>query len=210
MDGGDTLIGTGTYSANGTLTLALNTVVTNKANLLVVDNFSSGATVGATYQTGVALDTDISGVSGSGNAQFQGAPIQGASIRIVQATPTPVNSSTPTSTPTVTSSYTVTPSFTPTPILQTVVCPAYPNPSNGVPISFCVEVPGTSEVNMDVFTAAFRKVVSRSVQVTGETTLEWDLRDNWGKPVANGLYYVRVQVNGIQPTVKILKVLVIN
>jgi hypothetical protein len=206
LNPGDPLLGSGVYAANGTLTITLNgAVVTNTANLLIVYNISSAAPAGATYQANVLANTDVTGTASSGNVQFQGAPVNGTTIRIVQLTSTPTNS------PTITQTATITPSFTPTPILQTVVCPAWPNPSAGVPISFCVQVPGPSTVNVDVFTAAFRKIYqSPSYQVAGSTTLGWDLRDTWGNPAANGLYYVRVQVSGIQPTVKILKVLIIH
>jgi hypothetical protein len=208
VDAGDSLLGTGTYSSNdGTLTLTFSTSIpkTTSVNLLVVYNFSSSAPNLATYQASFSPATDVTGVGAGGSVQFQGATVHGAIVTIVHLT------STPTSSPTITQTATITPSFTPTPILETVVCPAWPNPSAGVPISFCVEVPGPSTVNVDVFTAAFRKIYqSPPYQVTGSATLGWDLRDSWGNPAANGLYYVRVQVSGIQPTVKILKVLIIH
>jgi len=41
--------------------------------------------------------------------------------------------------------------------------------------------------------------------------LTWDLRDHWGVKVAEGLYYLRVNVDAGQASAtKILKVLVLN
>jgi hypothetical protein len=163
----------------------------------VVISFSNSAPTGS-------YAFSITGGTGS-NGQpigFNGLPVTGATITIALGTPTPT--STPNSTATST------PSFTPTFIVTTVVGPAYPNPATG-PVSFTVLVPGPSTVNVTVFTAAFRKIYQSPVyQVTGSETLGWNLEDNWGHPVADGLYYVRIQVIGIQPTVKILKVLVIH
>jgi hypothetical protein len=46
-------------------------------------------------------------------------------------------------------------------------------------------------VRIQVFTVAFRKVRDRTFPVTNSgTSLEITLTDNWGKPLANGLYYV--------------------
>jgi hypothetical protein len=65
-------------------------------------------------------------------------------------------------------------------------------------------------VTLDVFTVAFRKIAEQTYPVSLYTTLTWDAQDNWGKPVASGLYYLRVQVNGPQPVTKIFKVLVLR
>jgi len=42
------------------------------------------------------------------------------------------------------------------------------------------------------------------------TAVQWDLRDKLGINVADGLYYVRIQVTGRQDAVKIFKVLVLR
>ena len=129
-------------------------------------------------------------------------------------TATVTSTLTKTSTPTNTFTPTVTPTFTPTytPTLEPVVLiyPPYPNPSYGSPIIFSFQVPGESTVTMDVFTLAFRKISSQTVQVYGASTLQWDLKDVSGIQVANGLYYVRFQVTGVQSTTKILKVLILR
>jgi len=46
--------------------------------------------------------------------------------------------------------------------------------------------------------------------VSGSYTINWNLKDSSGAQVANGLYYIRVQVAGIEPLTKILKVMVLR
>jgi len=111
---------------------------------------------------------------------------------------------TPTNTPTVT------PTYTPTLSSIIVISAPYPNPSNGVPISFNLQATGLSTVTMDVFTLSFRKVTSQTTQISGYQTLQWDLKDRTGDPVSNGLYYVRLRVTGGQTVAKIQKVLILR
>jgi hypothetical protein len=113
-------------------------------------------------------------------------------------------------TPTKTNTSTVTLTCTPTIPLEPVVWPPFPNPANSSPISIPIQVPGPSVVTMDVFTLAFRKVASQTTQMDGSQTLQWNLEDVSGDRVANGLYYIRIHVTGIQSTAKILKVLVLR
>jgi hypothetical protein len=91
-----------------------------------------------------------------------------------------------------------------------VISAPFPNPSNGSPITFNIQVPGESTVTLDVFTLAFRKIYSETIQADGPLTLQWDLRDVSGTQVANGVYYVRIHVAGSQPTTEILKVLILR
>ncbi|HXL73422.1 MAG TPA: T9SS type A sorting domain-containing protein, partial [bacterium] len=111
---------------------------------------------------------------------------------------------TPTGTPTVTATYTST--LSP----EVVISAPFPNPSNGTPITFAIQAPGESTVTLDVFTLAFRKIYSQTIQADGSLTLEWDLKDLSGVSVANGLYYVRIHVAGSQSATKILKVLILR
>ena len=112
-----------------------------------------------------------------------------------------------TPTPSLTNTFTSTP--TATPVEVTAISPPYPNPSKGGPVSVDVYLAAAGTVNVDVFTTAFRKVYSFSNQYgEGKWTLEWDLKDNFGNPVADGLYYLRVEVKGPQPITRIFKVLV--
>jgi O-glycosyl hydrolase len=125
-------------------------------------------------------------------------------------TPTATLTGTPTNTFTQTSTPTITPTFTPTITSEIIISAPFPNPSNGTPITFNIQVPGESSVTLDVFTLAFRKIYSETTQADGPLTLEWDLRDVSGAQVANGVYYVRIHVAGRQETTKILKVLILR
>jgi flagellar hook assembly protein FlgD len=77
-------------------------------------------------------------------------------------------------------------------------------------MSFNVSVPGESTVTMDVFTLAFRKIISQTTHIYGDQTFQWDLKDVSGVQVADGLYYVRIHVSGPQSSTKILKVMILR
>jgi hypothetical protein len=78
-------------------------------------------------------------------------------------------------------------------------------------VSVQLQVPFGSTVQWSVFTTAFRKVLDVPDPVQGNSAvLVWNLGDAWQKPVASGLYYLRVQVSGPIKATKILKVLVIR
>jgi hypothetical protein len=61
-----------------------------------------------------------------------------------------------------------------------------------------------------VYTVAFRKIYEETRRVTSNGTVVWNLTDRWGKPVANGLYYIRVEISGSQPGKNILKLIVLR
>jgi hypothetical protein len=105
---------------------------------------------------------------------------------------------------------TVTQTNTPTFSSVANIEPPYPNPSRGTPISFMVQAPSSSTVTMDVFTLAFRRIDSQTVQVNGSQVILWNLTDASGAQAANGLYYVRIRVSGAQSVEKTLKVLVLR
>jgi O-glycosyl hydrolase len=125
-------------------------------------------------------------------------------------TPTATFTFTPTTTPTHTNTPTITPTYTATTTSSIIISEPYPNPSNGTPITFNIQVPGESTVTLDVFTLAFRKVYGETTQAYGPVTLQWNLRDISGTQVSNGLYYVRIHVSGGESTSKIFKVLVLR
>ena len=124
-------------------------------------------------------------------------------------TPTLTPTKTPTATPTATA--TVTPTATPI-ILTVTIGDPYPNPISGSgPILIPVTVPTGSTARWVVFTTGFRKIYENTQSVSGNYgKLPWNLRDAWGTAVANGLYYIQVQVTG--PTVgsRVLKVMVVK
>jgi hypothetical protein len=125
-------------------------------------------------------------------------------------TPTVTNTFTPKPTSTQTDTPTATATYTATVPAQPIVSAPYPNPSNGAPIAVSIQVPAPATVTMDVFTLSFRKVASETVSVESAKTLLWDTKDILGIPVANGLYYVRIHIAGIQSTTTIVKVLVLR
>jgi hypothetical protein len=69
-------------------------------------------------------------------------------------------------------------------------------------------VAGPSRVRWKVFTVAFRKILDHDEGTTSGGTLVWNLSDQWGTRVANGLYYLRVEIDGPQLLTKVLKVIV--
>jgi hypothetical protein len=120
------------------------------------------------------------------------------------ATPTPTTTSTATatptntpcfvngtpcsSTPTPTATFTVT--LTPT-VIGVKVPLVYPNPTSGQPVSLRLPITQTSDVTVQIFTLAFRKVWEQDFpQVAPTTALSVPLSDRTGTQLANGLYYV--------------------
>jgi hypothetical protein len=124
------------------------------------------------------------------------------------ATNTPINTSTPTAT------VTKTPTLTSTPANNTTYRGPYPNPVSNGPVQIDVAMPGSGTIEMDVFTTAMRKIAEHATVVNGAggtvTSVQWDLRDKTGMPIANGLYYLRLQVSGAQASTKIFKVIVVR
>lgn len=55
-----------------------------------------------------------------------------------------------------------------------------------------------------VYTPAFRKIFEGTAEPTGKAVFHWDLRDRFGTPVANGLYYLRIRVGYSVWTYKVL------
>jgi hypothetical protein len=190
LDSGDTLITSGTYGAdNGTLTLSMGNAINanSTADYLVVYSFSTTAQAG-TYQVTVVSNADVSGTGPGGqNIQITGAPVSSSVASIVEAT------------------------LTPTPVSVTSVKQPYPNPSAGNPVNIDVYLKDAGTVSLDVFTTAFRKVRSYTNSYPeGKCTLVWDLKDKYGSPASNGLYYLRIQVTGTQTPTKIFKILIIR
>jgi len=179
---------------------------------------------------------DIVATATADNAEFTAIEVTSDPVCTPTNTPcataTPSPTLTPTSsatyTPTVSPTYTVTatatltpafsatptatlsPTGTPTPAISvTGFCPPYPNPCDGTsPVSFCVDVPEGSLVNLGIYTTAFRKIYGRQTALSGQNLLSWDLRDDGGTPAANGVYYLRIQVTGTQSASKIFKIVV--
>ncbi len=78
-----------------------------------------------------------------------------------------------------------------------------------MPVTIEIHAPGSATVNWSVFTTAFRKIVWGTASVNGTGVIQWNLRDKTGTLVADGLYYLRVEVQGDFGTVrKIVKIIV--
>lgn len=64
---------------------------------------------------------------------------------------------------------------------------------------------GVSNVEVEIFTTAFRKVQEETFpNVPSGTEVTVQLTDRWGMPLANGLYYVVVIVDGRRSFAKLL------
>jgi beta-glucanase (GH16 family) len=120
-------------------------------------------------------------------------------------TATPTNSATslllatPTFTPSATSTFipASTASWTPTPSGPSEIS-IYPNPVFGPTVNVLPPAySGLSDVRVEIFTTAFRKVQDEAFpNLPPDTAIEVQLKDNWGKPLADGLYYLVVLVDG--------------
>ena len=194
-----------TVTFNFTDTIPANGAVTYQ----VAVNFSNGASVG-NYLFSV---TGGSGTNGQ-PVLFSHLPVAGVVVTIVAVTPTPSNTFTNTTTPSATPTNSPVATATMTATSEaggvTISFP-YPNPSYGDgPVAVNIQVPGAATVNWSVFTTAFRKVNEGMVSLGGDATFQWDLKDKTEKPVANGLYYLRLEATGSFGTVKkIFKILIL-
>jgi hypothetical protein len=182
--------------------------------------FSSGAPSG-TYQFSIV---GLAGTNGQAVIPV-GLPQNGARISIAMATATatpsftstltpiftatPTASSTATATPSSTSSSTPMPTRTPTSQntpngKPTVII--YPNPAPGDTVNILPPAfQGSQTVEVGVFTTNFRKILGESfTNVSAGQAVTLVLRDRWGVPLANGLYYVVVIVDGHRSVGKLL------
>ncbi len=155
-----------------------------------------------------------------------GTPTNTASLTVTgtptaTSTATASRTSTASATLTTTSSPTVTPTLTPsyTPFLTSTNTPIpatathtpgggmvlFPNPVTGPAVSVLPGYPGIADVQVEIFTIAFRKVkVEAFPNVLSGTAVTLSLTDQWGDPLANGLYYVVVEVDGKRSIGKLL------
>jgi hypothetical protein len=81
----------------------------------------------------------------------------------------------------------------------------YPNPDPGTIVNILPPAyPGTQDVHIQIFTASFRKVVDVHRTLPSGIPITVDLKDSWGHPLADGLYYVFVSVDGKRSFTKLL------
>jgi hypothetical protein len=173
--------------STATFTLADSIPASGSVTYTVQVNFSGTAAPGS-YNFSF---TAAAGNNGQA-ASFSGLPINGATVTLVAATATPTITSTPSAT------RTATPFKDDKPVL-------YPNPSDGGPIQVLPPpYSGVEDVTVEIFTAAFRKVSTQAfgTQTYGPLTVQ--LKDNWGHPLASGLYYLVVKVGPKRTVSKLL------
>ena len=123
------------------------------------------------------------------------------------STPSFTNTFSLTSTPTGTPSFThtATGTVTTTPKASTVPV-IYPNPASGGNVNILPPpYSGQQNVKVEIFTSAFRQVQDTTFfNVPSGVAVTVELTDRWGRPLANGLYYVVVVVNGKHSIAKLL------
>ena len=123
----------------------------------------------------------------------------GATVTIRTATSTPTNTTTnsPTSTFTPVPTATRTNTATATPPGNPVVV-VFPNPVTGPTVNVLPPAyTGTADVRIEIFTLGFRKVQDHTyMNIPDGTPVVVQLVDRFGAPLANGLYYVVVTVDG--------------
>jgi hypothetical protein len=82
----------------------------------------------------------------------------------------------------------------------------YPNPVSGPTVQVLPPpYTGAANVRVEIFTLAFRKAQDTTFDsVPSGTAVSVSLTGRDGKPLANGIYYVVVTVNGQRSTGKLL------
>jgi len=83
----------------------------------------------------------------------------------------------------------------------------YPNPAtNGGPVTLVVNLDSASNVKIQIFTVAFRKVSDQTIFNVPSGTAKVPVRlvDLRGNALANGLYYIVVTANGKRWILKLL------
>jgi hypothetical protein len=74
----------------------------------------------------------------------------------------------------------------------------FPNPSAGGPINVSFRLPASQSVGLSVFDGAGRRVrsIEAGVLAAGPRSITWDGRDDSGRPVAAGAYFLRLDSGG--------------
>ncbi len=164
-------------------TFVFNETLLPSAGVTYTATANFGSNANGTY--GFSM-TGASGTNGQA-AQFSGLPVAGATVTVTHPTVTP------TSSPTLT--ITSTPQAVTTPIV-------FPNPSSGGPVNVMpTAYTGTADVKVQIFTTAFRKVQEKPYPSLPYGPIKIYMQDDWGTPLASGLYYVVITVNSHQRSI---------
>jgi hypothetical protein len=202
---GGTTVGSPSVFTGNTATLNLNNYVlpaSSGQNLQVVVSFSGSAN--GNYQVSVTGLTGTSANNGGQPAAFTGLPVSGYTVVVQPPTGTPSATPTITYTPTMTASPTSTLTPAPTPLPDHVGI--YPNPAPGPTDNILPPYyTGVSNVRVEVFSLAFRKVIDLTFDsVPSGTAIKLELVGRSGNPLANGIYYVVVTTKAGRATGKLL------
>jgi hypothetical protein len=65
-------------------------------------------------------------------------------------------------------------------------------------------------VELTIYTVAFRKVFQARQTIDGACTVHWNLKDQWGSPMANGFYYLKIRISGATNLEMIQKLIVVR
>jgi hypothetical protein len=162
----------------------------------IVVNFSNASS--GTYNLSISNVTGTSGNNGGQPASFTGLPVTGYTVVVQQPTSTPTGTATP--------SVTATPSITPAPTAIPGHVGIYPNPGTGPTVQILPPpYMGLSNVRVEVYTLAFRKVKDETFDsIPSGTAVTLTLTGRGGNNLANGIYYVVVTTHSGRTIGKLL------
>ena len=82
----------------------------------------------------------------------------------------------------------------------------YPNPAPGGTVNILPQAyAGISNVRVEIFTSAFRKVQDKTFEnIPSGQSVSISLTDRWGAPLASGIYYVVVTTSSGRSISKLL------
>ncbi len=203
---------TPTYSTTATASsTATKTTTSTPSNTLTKTVTETATATSTNTLANTVTNTLTSTTSNTPTKTTTSTPTNTLTNTVTQtATVTPTNSATQTATYTATLTVTAVPptltnTATPTPVVNKGLV-IYPNPVTGTTVNVLPpEYTGTANVRVEIFTLAFRKVQEETfVNVPSGVAVTVQLTDKWGRPLANGLYYLVVKTNGGQSIGKLL------
>ena len=106
----------------------------------------------------------------------------------------------------------ITPTPTATPQLFASISLPYPNPpSPGQNVQVQIDTRTSAVIQYQVFTTTYRRIFQSTENLTGYGVIHWNLEDEQGDAVANGLYYLEITVrSGSETLERIDKILVLH
>ena len=211
--------GTSTATASGTPTSTASSTSTASLTASPTPTLTPTKTATPTSTATPSLSptgTSTASPSPTPTATFSPTPT-GTPTKTATGTPTKTASPSPTATatftftPTATPTATITPTptttstLTPTPVGNTTVV-IFPNPVTGPTVGILPPAfTGSEEVRIEIFTLAFRRVLDETIpHMPSGTAITINLTDRWGRPLANGVYYVILTIDGHHSAAKLL------